>query len=187
MTNLFNFINKKIILDELSSTKIRSFSSEKMLKKGESILYFGNHCKHLYFINEGLVKFCFDTNKDEFIMRFFGENSLFTELESLTTGQASKYQIIALEDTQYIQVSYAPFKRFCSEDPKIGQFFNELLTRAHINMMNRISEMLESNATVRYQNFIEQNGNIVNRITLGDLSKYLGINQVTLSRIRHKK
>ncbi len=56
-----------------------------------------------------------------------------------------------------------------------------------MNMMKRISEMLEENASNRYNNFIQVNGDILQRISLGDLANYLGITQVSLSRIRTPK
>ena len=56
-----------------------------------------------------------------------------------------------------------------------------------VNMMNRISEMLEENGTERYNNFVKTNGRLMQRISLGDLAGYLGITQVSLSRIRARK
>jgi hypothetical protein len=51
-------------------------------------------------------------------------------------------------------------------------------------MMKRISEMLEENATTRYRLFVQERGPMLQRISLGDLAAYLGITQVSLSRIR---
>jgi len=53
-----------------------------------------------------------------------------------------------------------------------------------MNMMERVSEMLEENAGERYAHFLALNSRLVNRISLGDLASYLGITQVSLSRIR---
>lgn len=44
--------------------------------------------------------------------------------------------------------------------------------------------MLEVNATDHYHQFMEENASIAQRISLGDLAKYLGITQQSLSRIR---
>jgi hypothetical protein len=50
--------------------------------------------------------------------------------------------------------------------------------------MDRISEMLEENAKERYTNFINKYPDLLQRISLGDLANYIGITQVSLSRIR---
>ena len=65
--------------------------------------------------------------------------------------------------------------------------FRKLLSIATINMMKRISEMLEENATKRYNHFLKDNSQLLQRISLGDLANYLGITQVSLSRIRANK
>jgi len=187
MNNLIRFINNKVPLEKELQERLLSLCNEKYYKKGETILKTGGYCNHFYFINSGLVKLSFQANKGEFIMRFFQEDILFTELESLTTNKPSKYSIIALEDINCEIVSFSDFQKLSRENIKLGMFFNKFLTIAHINMMNRISEMLESKAVTRYNNFLYQNTEIINRISLGDLSKYLGVNQVTLSRIRSKK
>jgi hypothetical protein len=44
--------------------------------------------------------------------------------------------------------------------------------------------MLEQDATEQYNKFVEENSSILQRINLGDLAKYLGITQQSLSRIR---
>lgn len=50
--------------------------------------------------------------------------------------------------------------------------------------MERISEMLEENAKERYANFVRDYPTLLQRISLGDLANYIGITQVSLSRIR---
>ena len=54
-------------------------------------------------------------------------------------------------------------------------------------MMKRISELLEDNATERYADFVREHPQLLQRISLGDLASYLGITQVSLSRIRAAK
>ncbi|MFK7798709.1 MAG: Crp/Fnr family transcriptional regulator [Aureispira sp.] len=187
MNNLIQFITTKVPLEKELIEQLLALCIEKKYAKGEPLLKIGGYCNHLFFINNGLVKLCFEADEGEFIMRFFQENILFTELESLTTRHPSKYTIVALEHINSVIIPYSKFEKLCREYPKLSIFYNKFLTIAHINMMNRISEMLDADARTRYNNFLNRNSAIINRITLGDLSKYLGINQVTLSRIRRKK
>ena len=53
--------------------------------------------------------------------------------------------------------------------------------------MSRISEFLEYDAKKRYSNFLQHSSDLLQRISLGDLADYLGITQVSLSRIRGQK
>jgi len=187
MNELLNYLNTSIRLDADSEEKLRSICSEASYTKGDYLLKENDYCRHLFFINHGLVKLSFDTGEVEFVMRFFQENQMLTELESITSNKPSKYQILALETVNCTLIPYVEFLKISLENPKLSSIITSLLSFAHINMMNRIREMLESNARKRYNNFLENNPDIINRISLGELSKYLGINQVTLSRIRNKK
>ena len=55
---------------------------------------------------------------------------------------------------------------------------------ASVNMMARIGEILEEQASARYENFLKENPLLLQRVSLRDLASYLGITQVSLSRIR---
>ena len=61
------------------------------------------------------------------------------------------------------------------------------MTIANLNMIERVSEILEEDAKKRYLNFTSKNPQLLPRISLGDLARYLGITQVSLSRIRANK
>lgn len=50
--------------------------------------------------------------------------------------------------------------------------------------MSRIRELLETDARQRYLNFLEENSHLMQDISLKDLAAYLGVTQVSLSRIR---
>lgn len=155
--------------------------------KGQLLLKEQEICRKLYFINHGLVKTYFSTPEKDFIMRFFPENSLFTVLDSFTTQQPSTYGVMALENASVTYVEQEALEGLCKKHHSIETAFRKLLSFAAVNMMKRISEMLEENATERYNNFLRDQGALLQRINLGDLADYLGITQVSLSRIRSKK
>ena len=51
---------------------------------------------------------------------------------------------------------------------------------------DRVESFLFENAEERYLNFIEQNRDIINRISLSHLASHLGIERQSLSRIRSR-
>nr|WP_315423156.1 Crp/Fnr family transcriptional regulator [uncultured Pedobacter sp.] len=153
-------------------------------KKGEAILEQGSVCRYVYFMNSGLVKTGFESKDRTFIMRFFAEGNMFTVLDSYLSRQASAYQIRALEHTVVTRIPRTALDDLRARFHSIETFFSKLLAMASVNMMWRIGEILEEQATVRYANFIKENPGLVQRISLGDLASYLGITQVSLSRIR---
>lgn len=174
----FSPLTEIAIQELLQNTTVRSY------KKGEYILREGEICRYLFFINGGLVKSSQVKDEKEFIMRFFNENVLFSVFDSYVTQTASKYTLVALEDTTLTLIRYELMLTLCQEHHCVETFFRKLLSVATVKMMKRISEILEDNATERYNQFVNENSTMLQRISLGDLAKYLGITQQSLSRIR---
>lgn len=189
MNDLIGFINQHIQVP-LQSTLIKELNDvmeEIKVPAAIEISKQNTYCRHLYFIKEGVVKFCFDSYDKEFIMRFFEEGVLFTDLESWNKKEYSGYRIVTLEDTVFVTVPLLQFESLCQQNHSLESFYRRIMTQASMNMMERIKEILEEDAKKRYANFVENNPRLLQRISLGDLSKYLGITQVSLSRIRAGK
>ncbi|WP_375579300.1 Crp/Fnr family transcriptional regulator [Marivirga tractuosa] len=184
MNEFIEFCNKISPLDEVSSVELNIILKLRSVKKNEFLAYSNSHSKELFFIKKGIVKFCFNGDGKEFIMRFFEENIMFADIESYAKNKYSKYDIIAIEDTEYYSLSFFEFEQLCLKHHKLETFFRKFMTIANLNMMERISEILEEDAKKRYSNFVTKNPQLLARISLGDLANYLGITQVSLSRIR---
>ncbi len=95
--------------------------------------------------------------------------------------------IMALEPTTVTYVSHDDMEMLSKKHHSVETFLRKLMAVASVNMMKRISEMLEENPAERYNNFINENNSLLQRISLGDLAGYLGITQVSLSRIRARQ
>jgi CRP/FNR family transcriptional regulator, anaerobic regulatory protein len=187
MTDILQYINKLSQLDPLTTDELLKNLKVKTFKKGEYLLNQGETCKHLFFINEGLIKNFFYKNDKEFIMRFCNENLMFSVFESYLTQTPSNYSVMALETTTVTTIDYQTMELLCKKHHCMETFFRKLVSIATVKMTRRISEMLDKNASESYNQFINENNKILQRINLGDLAKYLGITQQSLSRIRTQK
>lgn len=187
MADLLHYCEKFSKPDEAALQELLQGLRTKKLKKGEYLLKHHEVCRHLYFVNEGLLKTFFYKNDKEFIMRFFSENVLFSEFDSCLKQQPSTFMIKALEPTTVTLISYKKIEGLCKKHHSMETFFRKLISVAALKMMARISDMLEESSTRRYEKFVKENGPLVQRINLGDLARYLGITQQSLSRIRAGK
>ena len=115
------------------------------------------------------------------------ENRLFSAFESYLTKTPSNFSIMALEDTTVTLIPQKSMEELCRKHHSIETFFRKLVSIVTLHMTKRIRETLEENATERYNQFVEENRQILQRISLGDLAKYLGVTQQSLSRIRSQK
>ncbi|CAM1372983.1 conserved hypothetical protein [Tenacibaculum litopenaei] len=156
------------------------------VKKGAPLIRVHQGCQELFFIEEGLVKLRFFKDDKEFIMRFFKEGEAVTDLASFYGNTSDKYEIIALATTKAFAIPLQALEQLCTQHPSINTAYRKFMLMANLNMIQRISEMLEQDASIRYKNFSQQNAELLQRINLGDVASYLGITQVSLSRIRAK-
>ena len=163
-----------------SRIKVKTFA------KGEYIVDYNAVCKYIYFIDEGLAKISLISDGKERVMRFFSEKQLISVLDSFIQQAPSKYIIEVLEETKVSGILYTDLIDLTKQYHCCESFYRKLLEMSSINMMNRIADFLENSATQRYQLFVQENKSILNRISLGDISNYIGISQVSLSRIRAK-
>ena len=187
MDELFSAIAK---LSPLTEDELAEFSNALQLricKKGETVLHANSINRKLYFINNGLLKVAFLKDDKEFVMKFFATHEFCAVLDSLVTGKPSNYTIVALVDTELVEIDFAELGRLASQSKSFEKIISGISSRATHKMMARIRELLETDAAERYVSFQEQNKHLVNLITLKDLAAYLGISQVSLSRIRAKR
>lgn len=187
MSGFLRFCHQLSPLDNEVAENLLNKVTVKTFQKGDALLKTGDVCRHVFYVEEGLAKTCFSKDYKEFIMRFFPAGAMFTVLDSYVLQKPSTYAVTALETTTVSCVSRSDLEGLCQEHHAVETFFRKLVSVAAVNMMKRVSEMLEENATARYNNFVTENNHLLQRISLGDLANYLGITQVSLSRIRAKK
>ncbi len=182
-----DFVTSLSPLEQEAEEALFSVLRHKSSAKGEYLLEAGHVCSRIYFIDSGLAKTFFYTGTREFIMRFFAEGDMFTVLDTFVSRKPSTYSIKALEPTEATYLNHADLESLCAEYHSMETFFRKLLSAAAVNMMDRIGGTLEEKAQVAYHKFLREHGKLLQRISLADLSSYLGITQVSLSRIRGMK
>ncbi|GAB3960312.1 Crp/Fnr family transcriptional regulator [Spirosoma harenae] len=187
MTNFIQFCTQLSPLDPPAKAELNAATTSRLYQKQAFLLKNGQTCSQLYFINKGLVKLYFYRDDKECILRFFAENTLFTGLDSYLTRSPSQLVIKVLEPSLMTCIAHSDMEALCQKHHGIETVFRKFVSTASLNMIKRVGDMLEKDATERYRSFIDENHHLLSRISLGDLASYLGITQVSLSRIRAKK
>lgn len=188
MNEFIEYIHNISPLTTEARTDIHSRIISKEYKKGQFIISEHQVCENLFFLKKGLVKLYFIGDKGrEIVIRFFSENSPFSSLESFLGQKNTSHVILALEPVQVDFLSKQDVEELCLKHHCFERFWRIALSFAVRHMINRISQLMKDEATVRYNEFIAENSSLMQRISLGDLAGYLGITQVSLSRIRASK
>ena len=187
MTEFVKQINKYTQLSKEAETDLLSKLKSKFYKKGDIINKEGQICKQMSFIEQGLIKHFYYHKDRLFILRFFSENNIFTVLDSFINQTPADFITITLEDTNLTYLDYTDVQELAQKHHSFETFLRKIYTNAALANLNRIKEMFNNDATELYISFAKNNQHLLQRISLGEIASYIGISQVTLSRIRAKK
>lgn len=164
----------------------KPFLNRKELASGEYFLPLGNICKQIAFIEKGLLRLYYLKDGKEITHCFCREDSLACAYRSLITQQPSDTAIQAIEPTTIIYFSYDSLQKLYQQDlfwQQVGRIASEneyVITECHNRFLTDLS------ATERYQNIMEHDPTLLQRVPLNYLATYIQIAPETLSRIRKK-
>jgi CRP-like cAMP-binding protein len=186
LTDFIKYINNVSPLSKEAEAELSARLKSKTFKKGQLINKQGQICRKLYFINKGLVKHYYHHKNRTFIIRFFSEHNVFTVLDSFVRQTPAEFMTIALEDSELTYLDDQDVEALCRNHHSFETFIRKTFSMAAVINLKRIKEMFDADATELYKSFVKENKHLLPRISLGDIASYLGISQVSLSRIRAK-
>jgi CRP-like cAMP-binding protein len=143
--------------------------------------------KEIGFIYSGLIRaFYIDQNGNDISVNFFRENRYATHYTAFITQTPSKYHFQCIEPTTIVTVSYKHIQKGYEQFP-IFERYGRLVAEEVLKMQQkRIESFLFENAETRYLEFVQENPDLFNRVSLSHLASFLGIERQSLTRIRKK-
>ena len=167
--------------------KLKSMLSGISLKKGEYLIRAGEIPQTIAFIVSGLFRaFYLTESGDEKTIVFRGKGKPLSAYSSFVKGQTAKFSIQALENSLLLSVSIGDFENLQAEDPLWRMFTGQYFMNLFIEKEQREREFLSDDAETRYKQFLRDYPGLENRIHHYHIASYLGITNVTLSRIRNR-
>ena len=184
MTSLFQYFSKYKPLSKKAEQAISEISSIVTVKKNTDLQPIGHTCKTIYFIKKGVARIYYFKDGIDITESFFFENSIIARVESLFTGKPSRKAIQILEDAEIIAVNANQLFKLYDTFPEIERLFRKIFEAAYVDTVNRIEGMQFHSAEERYNALLDQAPTVLKRVALKYVASYLGITQVSLSRIR---
>lgn len=167
----------------LETTQPRSMS----IKKGDFFCTMGQKQLQLAFVRKGLFKVFINTlDGSEYIKSFIDENRLMSSYSSIVMGIPANMNVQAIEDSD-LYVMDAAKARSMMDKGLVWERIARKTAEWYFceREIKELSHMTED-AETRYRRFVKQYERLLNRISQADIARYLGINPVSLSRIRGK-
>lgn len=143
--------------------------------------------QELGYVYTGLLRaFYVDENGNEITVNFIPENRYATHYSAFISKTPSKYYFQCLEPTILVTLSFEHIQGGYEKHSNIERYGRLVAESVLKYQQKRIESFLFETAEKRYLDFIQENPNLFNRISLSHLSSFLGIERQTLTRIRQK-
>nr|WP_315167147.1 Crp/Fnr family transcriptional regulator [uncultured Flavobacterium sp.] len=184
MTLLFQYFSKYNSLSKEAENAIIEISSVVKIKKNQDLQPIGHTCKTIYFINKGVARIYYYKNGVDITESFAFENNIIARVESLFTGKPSRKAIQVLEDSEIVAINATQLFKMYDTFPEIERLFRKIFESAYVDTVHRIEGIQFHSAEERYAILIDEAPDVLKRIPLKHVASYLGITQVSLSRIR---
>jgi CRP-like cAMP-binding protein len=184
---LIAHVSKYVSLTSTETAFFISLLIAKSLKPGEFLIHAGDVCKHESFVTRGCLKaYSEDEHGTERVLDFFVEEWWADDLYSFLTQTASKTSVVALEDTDLLQIRKNDLELLYQKTPKFERFFRLLFQNAFIAQREQTNLHLFTPAEERYKLFLKKKPYAAKRFTQKDIASYLGVTPQFLSRLKKK-
>ena len=184
MILLFQYFSKFNPLSKEAEKAIAEISNIVTIKKNKDLQPIGHTCKTIYFIKKGVARIYYFKDGIDITERFFFENNIIARVESLFTGKPSRKAIQILEDAEIIAINSTQLFKLYDTYPEIERLFRKIFEAAYVETVNRIEGIQFHSAEERYNALLNEAPNVLMRVPLKYVASFLGITQVSLSRIR---
>lgn len=151
------------------------------------LLHAGDTWNKLLYIHRGLIRLYYiDLEGREFNKAFFFENQCIWPVAPRDRNEGVLFNIAAVEKTLVIECPFKQLYDFLNERGKWEQFalpFAETLVE---QKFRREHDLLLLSTTERFEMFLRENPQLARRIPDYHMASFLGVSNVTISRIKSK-
>lgn len=174
-------------LSEESEKVLYSLIKVQTITKNEELQSIGKTCQTLYFLKSGLARIFYFHDGIDVTEGFYGPFALIARAESLFGGLPSKKGIQVFEESDVWSISTKELFSIYDNHRDIERLFMRLFERSYVQTIQRIENLQFHTAEERYELLVKDQPEVLRRVPLKYIASFLGITQVSLSRIRAKK
>ena len=154
-------------------------------KKGDFLIKEGQTHDFVYFIKEGALRSYYINKHGKDVTFWFGfEGDIVASLSNFIESKPSLENVVFLEDSLLLKMRKSTLLNLFHSNIELANFGRRIAEIALLEMEQQILSIHFTDAKSRYLTLMEKFPFILQRVKLGHIASYLGITQVTLSRIR---
>jgi CRP-like cAMP-binding protein len=171
-------------LPDTSKLKIRKCITETKYAKGHILLRADKIETSIYFIKKGIVRAYANSTNKEIPFWFGKESDTIISMKSYVANKRGYENIELLKDCELYELKIKDLQKLFNEDIHIANWGRRFAEQELIKTEERLISRQFRTATERYKELLKDSPDLIQRVQLGHIASYLGITQVSLSRIR---
>lgn len=152
--------------------------------KGGILFEAGKVEKEIYFLEEGIARAYQRCETFDITFWFGMEGAVILPFESYLRGFPAYETVEVLEPSLAYSVRISLLESLYSTDLELANWGRKMAETELVNAEKRYLSGQFRTASERYLDLLEQQPELLQRVPLGYIASYLGVTQVTLSRIR---
>ncbi|AXY75639.1 Crp/Fnr family transcriptional regulator [Paraflavitalea soli] len=138
----------------------------------------------MYFIEKGIARAYCHRDEKEITFWFGAEGSVVFSYNSYAADKPGYETVELLEDAVLYSISHTAIRHLFDTHIELANWGRKLAEYELIKTESCFIGLQFQPAADRYKNLLESNPELIQRVQLGHIASYLGVTQVTLSRIR---
>lgn len=167
-----------------SKAALKSHISEIHYPKGHTLIRTGRVEKTLYFIRKGIVRAYSDADRGDVTFWFGKEGDVVVSMKSFVSGQPGYEHIETLEACDLYHMKAQDLEDLFAKDIHVANWGRKLIGEEMVKTEERLISMQFKTAQERYLDLMSATPDLLQRVQLCHIASFLGITQVSLSRIR---
>lgn len=180
-----DYLRAKTRLKEFEIERVSNQAAARSLKRNDSLLKQGDICRHKAFIAIGLLRtYGLTPDGNEHILQFASENNWTLDAESYNKGIPSRYMISAVEPSEILLWAKPDFDELLLSIPELKIFSDNIISDTVHNTRDRLLTVLSASPEEKYEEFLRNTPQLLQRLPLKMIAAYLGISLKTLNRVR---
>ena len=152
--------------------------------KGQMILSGGDVCKHVYYIERGLIRQFYFKNGKQITEHLGEDRSIFMCIESLFREEPTKLQVEAIEPTWVYALPKQKLEQVALHNVNIQILYRKILEESLITSQVHADLVRFETAQARYKRMCKLSPQVILRAPLVYIASYLQMTPETLSRVR---
>lgn len=181
---LRDILNDIYPLPEESVSKVEAVAEKISVKKNEIIIPTDTLCLDVFFVAKGILRaFSYADGKD--ITFWIGaEGAVAVSMQGYINNRPGYENIITLEDSVLYHITAPRLHALYNNDIHLANWGRRFAEKELLRTESYLIPQLFTTGRERYETFLNEHPDLLNRIPLENLASYLGLTPVSLSRIR---